>query len=212
MAEETETTLEETTPAAVAPVRVAVTVKSVPPHLFTIALADHFKKSGKFELPDWHDLIKTAPFKEMPPMDPDWYYTRCASVARRVYLHGGLGVGGFSRVFGGRNRRGSKKPHWARASKGLIRHMLAALQEADIVAKRKKGRWITQNGQRELDIIAGQVAENRTGVNFFKAMAAAEEQQMKDRLALEESQLLEEEEEPTEMGEMGEMGEEITEI
>jgi hypothetical protein len=28
------------------------------------------------QLPAWVDIVKTASFKELPPMDPDWYYVR----------------------------------------------------------------------------------------------------------------------------------------
>merc|ERR1711994_1126698 len=96
--------------------------------------------------------------KEMCPIDPDWYYTRAASIARRLYC--------------GHYRHGSRRPHFGKAAGGLVRHILQELGENDIVAKRKdkKGRWITQNGQRELDIIAGQVYENTTGVGFFQAL------------------------------------------
>jgi ribosomal protein S19E (S16A) len=55
-------------------------------------------QSGKMELPEWHDLVKTGTHKEMCPMDPDWYYTRAASLARKVYLRGGTGVGAFTKV------------------------------------------------------------------------------------------------------------------
>jgi len=163
------------------------TVKDVPPGLFVKALAAHWKKSGKFELPEWHDLIKTAPYKEMCPIDPDWYYTRCASVARRVYLKGGIGVGCFRRIYGGHNRRGVRKPHFALSAGGLVRHILQELGEQDIVAKRKNknGRWITQNGQRELDIIAGQVYENTPGIGFFEQLIASEQQQQIEREQLE---------------------------
>jgi hypothetical protein len=74
------------------------TVKDVPAQQFIAALAAHFKKSSKLELPAWHDLVKTGTFKELCPNDPDWYYVRAAAVARRVYLRGGTGVGEFSRV------------------------------------------------------------------------------------------------------------------
>jgi hypothetical protein len=30
----------------------------------------------QMELPEWVDIVKTARFKELPPYDPDWYYTR----------------------------------------------------------------------------------------------------------------------------------------
>ena len=60
---------------------------------------------------------------------------------------------------GGRHRRGAQKEHFRKASKGIIRHILQQLAEIDIVAKKedKSGRWITTNGQRELDTIANEV-------------------------------------------------------
>merc|ERR1712137_1477267 len=108
-----------------------------------------------------HDLVKTASFKEMCPMDADWYYTRAASVARRVYLRGGSGVGAFTKVYGGAPHNTVNTPHFRKA-KGCIRHIMQQLQEVDIVAKRKdkKGRWITRNGQRELDTFAGVDADD----------------------------------------------------
>jgi small subunit ribosomal protein S19e len=51
-----------------------VTVKDVPAQDFIAALAKHLK--AKLELPAWHDIVKTAAFKEMPPRDDDWYFVR----------------------------------------------------------------------------------------------------------------------------------------
>jgi small subunit ribosomal protein S19e len=139
--------------------KVGCTVKDVPAQPFIAALAQHFKKSGKIELPEWHDLIKTSIAKELPPRDPDWYYVRAASLARKVYLRGGTGVGAFTKVKGGANKDGVTPAHFRKAAKGNIRHMLQQLANADIISLRKdkKGRWITKNGQRELDTIAGQL-------------------------------------------------------
>jgi len=140
-----------------------VTVKDVPALEFVVALAVHLKK--KLDLPEWHDLVKTANFKELPPQNPDWYFIRAASLARKVYLRGGTGIGSFTKVYGGRRRtRGVKRNCFDRASKGLLRHILQALANIDIVQRRKdkKGRWITTNGQHELDVIAGQVATAKT--------------------------------------------------
>jgi len=141
----------------------SATVKDVAPREFIIALAAHFKKSGKIELPAWHDLIKTGKAKELCPQDPDWYYLRAASIARKIYLRGGIGVGAFTKVYGQGQRNGASPSHFATSSKGLLRHILQQLQEIDLVAKRKdkKGRWITRNGQRELDTIAGQVVPTK---------------------------------------------------
>ena len=135
------------------------TVKDAPTREFIVALAAHFKKSGKIELPAWHDLVKTGVAKELCPQDPDWYYVRAASIARKIYLRGGTGVGGLTKVYGSGYRRGVKPSHFQQASSGLIRHMLQQLEEIDLIAKKKdrKGRFITRNGQRELDTIAAQI-------------------------------------------------------
>ena len=137
----------------------AVTVKDIPAADFIAALAAHFKKSGKLDLPEWHDLVKTGSHKQLAPYDADWYFVRAASLSRKVYLRGGSGVGAFTKVYGGLENRGSRKPKFHKAAMGVIRHILKALAEIDIVAvkKDKKGRFITKNGQRELDTIAGQV-------------------------------------------------------
>lgn len=52
------------------------TVKDVPAGEFIVALAAHFKKAAKIEVPDWADIVKTGTFKELGPQDPDWYYVR----------------------------------------------------------------------------------------------------------------------------------------
>ena len=43
---------------------------------FITAYASHLKRSGKLEVPNWVDLVKTGSFKEQAPYDPDWYYVR----------------------------------------------------------------------------------------------------------------------------------------
>ena len=123
----------------------------------------------------WHDLIKTATYKELCPQDPDWYYVRAAAVVRKIYLRGGIGVGAFQKIYGGAKSNGSRRPHFAKAAAGLHRNILQALTEIDLVAKKKdkKGRWITRSGQRELDTIAAQIVATRK-----TAAAAAAQQQL----------------------------------
>ena len=53
-----------------------VTVKDVNPHDFVKAYAAYLKRSGKLEVPRWVDLVKTGPYKELAPYDPDWFYIR----------------------------------------------------------------------------------------------------------------------------------------
>ena len=48
-----------------------------------------------------------------------------ASLARKVYMRQNVGVGAFAKQYGGRNKRkGTVPEHYARASRGLIRHIL----------------------------------------------------------------------------------------
>lgn len=165
-----------------------VTVKDVPANDFIVAYAAHLKRTGKMEMPKWADLVKTAKFKELAPYDPDWYYIRAgasralqretrhrwvvvagphepvapraASIARRVYLRGNVGVGAMRKIYGGSQRRGTVKERFALSGGSIPRHIFAQLEKMKIVEKDtegKGGRKITETGQRDLDSIAGQI-------------------------------------------------------
>ncbi|KAG6471374.1 hypothetical protein ZIOFF_068815 [Zingiber officinale] len=51
--------------------------------------------------------------KELAPYDPDWFYIRAASMARKMHLRQGIGVGGFHKIYGGHKRttRGLEAAH-----------------------------------------------------------------------------------------------------
>ncbi|KAL9261538.1 Small ribosomal subunit protein eS19x-like protein [Drosera capensis] len=138
---------------------VSRTVKDVSPHDFVKAYAAHLKRSGKIELPEWTDIVKTGVHKELAPYDPDWYYIRAASMARKIYLRGGLGVGAFRRIYGGSKRNGSRPPHFCKSSGSIVRHILQQLHAINIIDfDTKGGRRITSSGQRDLDQVAGRVS------------------------------------------------------
>eukprot|EP00128_Syssomonas_multiformis_P014900 Colp12_sorted_trinity150504_noHs@481 len=141
-----------------------VTVKDVNSHEFVRKYADFLKKSGKVHVPVWADLVKTGAFKELAPNDPDWFFVRCAAVARRVYLRSGiesnqgLGIGALRKIYGGCRRNGTRPNHHAIGSGSVARHVLKALESLNIVAKAENGgRIITPEGQRTLDRIAGSI-------------------------------------------------------
>ena len=90
-------------------------------------------------------------------MDVDWYYTRAASIARKIYLNPGIGVGALARWYGDKTSSGAKPEHFRKASRGLIRHILPNLEKADLVAAvdaDKGGRRLSSEGQKEMDTIA----------------------------------------------------------
>jgi len=153
------------------------TVKDVSAQHFIKAFAEHLKRTNKIELPSWHDIVKTGKHKELCPVDPDWYYIRAASIARHLYIRPGAGVGAFTKVYGGKQRktRVTRVPHFSRAASGLIRKILQQLTEADIVGlkKDKKGRFLTEQGKRELDTVARQILKARFAAAKAAQLSAA---------------------------------------
>jgi len=104
-------------------------------------------------------LVKTAVFKELSPYGDDWYYIRAASIARKIYLRPGTGVGALQKWYGGSYRRGTRTEHFRKANSGLIRAILISLQEMKVVEAHEsgKGRKMTRVGQQDLDRIANGV-------------------------------------------------------
>lgn len=62
-----------------------------------------------------------------------------ASMARKIYLRGGLGVGAFKRIYGGSQRNGSRPPHFCESSGAIARHILQQLQNMNIIDLDPKG-------------------------------------------------------------------------
>jgi len=133
------------------------TVKDVSAEKFITSFAQHLKRQGKFEIPKWADLVTTGKHKEMAPYDPDWIYTRAASIVRKIYIRGGVGVGGLRKVYGGQFRRGVQKNIYVKSSGKAIRYILQQLEEMGLVEQDDEGgRKISNEGQRELDTVAVQ--------------------------------------------------------
>ena len=136
--------------------RLSTTVRDVEAEKFITAYAAHMKRSNKVTPPEWQDMVKTATWKEKGPLKTDWYYTRAAAVARKIYLRP-RGIGQLQQAFGGRSRRGTRRNKSAKGTQGIIRHCLQQLEKAGIVQKHDNGgRKITFKGQKDMDLIAVQ--------------------------------------------------------
>merc|ERR1712028_190066 len=127
--------------------RRGVTVKDVPADEFIKACADFLKRQPKFDVPKYHDIVKTAVVKEFAPYDEDWFYIRSASVLRKVYLRKGTGVGALKKWYGGSSgtHRGTRKAMLELEKLEMMEHCSDG------------GRVITSKGRAEMDRIAGNI-------------------------------------------------------
>ena len=99
-------------------------MKDVSAKDFISAYAEYLKKNNLIELPKWMDYVKTAKGRELAPYDDDWLYVRTASLARKIFLRGNVGVGTFIDIYGKKTRNGVVKSHHGQASAKIIRYCL----------------------------------------------------------------------------------------
>jgi small subunit ribosomal protein S19e len=118
------------------------------------------KASGKLkEIPEikppaWVAYAKTGPHVERAPQQKDFWYRRCASLMRNLYVRGDSGVNRFKTHYGGRKNKGSRPEHHVDAGGSTIRKALQQLEKAGFVKKGKKGRELTSKGRALLDSAA----------------------------------------------------------
>ena len=69
------------------------TPHDVPASKFIERLAKYILENvEEIQPPAWAAVAKTGSHVEKAPQDPDWWYTRSASVLRKVYIHGPIGL------------------------------------------------------------------------------------------------------------------------
>ncbi|HOT94209.1 MAG TPA: 30S ribosomal protein S19e [Methanoregulaceae archaeon] len=133
------------------------TVYDVPAEKLVPLVAAELKGRPELAPPAWAEFAKTGVHKEMPPEDPDWWYTRGAAVLRRVYIDGPVGVERLRTFYGGRKNRGSKPNRFRKGSGSVIRELLQQLENAGLVVREKDGRRASPAGMKFLDGIAHQL-------------------------------------------------------
>jgi small subunit ribosomal protein S19e len=133
------------------------TVYDVPATELIKKVSDKLKEMDEIQPPEWAAYVKTGVNRDLPPDDPDWWYIRCASLLRRVYIDGPVGVSRLKTVYGGKKNNGSKPHHFEKASGAVLREALRQLEGAGFIASSKEGRSITPKGQSFLDNTAFEV-------------------------------------------------------
>ena len=136
-----------------------MSVYDVPADVLIERLARYLKENvPEVRPPAWALFVKTGSHVERPPQDPDWWYVRCASLLRKLYLRGPIGVSRLRKMYGGRKRRGVRPAHFRRAGGSAIRKPLQQLEAAGLVVKDgNRGRRLSPKGMSLVDMVASQI-------------------------------------------------------
>ena len=112
------------------------------------SLSKELGKMEEMKPPEWARFAKTGVCKERPPAQKNWWYIRSASILRKLYIEGPVGVSRMRRSYGHRKRRGHKPEHKYPASGSVIREIFQQLEKAGFVKNEKrKGRMLTAKGK-----------------------------------------------------------------
>jgi small subunit ribosomal protein S19e len=136
------------------------TVYLVPADELIKALTEELKKdySSAIRPQPWADFVKTGVHKQNPPTQLGWWYTRCASVLRKLYVKGTIGVSRLRAEYGGSQHMTVAPGHAKKGSGSIVRKIFQQLEGAGLVGKSEsKGRILTPKGISLLDKVAHRV-------------------------------------------------------
>lgn len=138
-----------------------LTPHDVPASKFIEKLAHYLKENvDDVKPPVWANIVKTGTHVQRPPQNPDWWYIRCASLMRKIYIHGPIGIERLRSEYGGRKDYGVRPEHAAKAGGAIIRKALQQLEAAGFIEKfQNRGRRVTKEGRKILKLIAEEVGK-----------------------------------------------------
>ena len=107
-------------------------VYDVPSDLLIEKLTD-ILKNEEIPAPAWTVFVKTGVHADKPPQKSDWWYTRCASLLRKIYLQGPIGINDLRIIYGGGKPLGYGAAHHKNASGAIIRAAIYGLEKLGYV-------------------------------------------------------------------------------
>ena len=125
----------------------------VPPLVLIEKLAKHLKdEEDEITPPTWATFAKTGIHTQRPPRNPDWWFIRSASILRKIYVKGPIGIEKLRQEYGGRKDMGAKPEHARKGGGAIVRTATQQLQKAGLVKPyRNEGKVVTNEGRRLLD-------------------------------------------------------------
>jgi len=133
----------------------------VPPAVFLPRLATELRSRNAVQPPEWASFVKTGVHKERAPTQTDWWYLRSASVLRKVYLLGNVGIERLSAEYGGKRDRGSAPYHARNGSRSVLREIVHQLEKSGLLQPYKtRGRRVSPEGAKLLDSVSRDVLKS----------------------------------------------------
>jgi len=130
-------------------------IQNTPTDVLLDNTAKQLKSIKEISAPEWARFVKTGAGKERPPVQPDWWYIRAASILRKVYILGPIGVNKLKTKYGNKKNRGHKPEKTYKGSGKIIRTIFQQLESAGLIEKTQKGnhfgRILTPKGKSLLD-------------------------------------------------------------
>jgi small subunit ribosomal protein S19e len=138
-----------------------VTPNDVPVSKFIDRLTKYLKENVDAVTPPvWASIVKTGSHVEQQPQNPNWWYVRCASLLRKIYVHGPIGLEKLRSDYGGRKSTGVKPHHASKSGGSVIRKALQQLETSGYIETVKsRGRRVTPAGRKLLKEVAEEVGK-----------------------------------------------------
>lgn len=135
------------------------TAYDVPADLLIIKIAEYLKREvDTINPPPWADFVKTGIHSKITPTNPDWWYVRCASILRKIYINGPIGVSRLRKAYGGKSEKSMKPGHFKRGGGAIVRKALQQLEKAGLVTiLGKRGRVVTEKGLSLVDKLSSEI-------------------------------------------------------
>lgn len=113
-------------------------------------LVAQIKNIKEVQAPEWAAFVKTGANKERPPVNPDWWEVRVASVLSKINKYGPVGTNSLAKQYGGRRNRGNKPDKKCSGSRNIVRKCIQQLEKAKLikqVSAPKAGKVLTKEGK-----------------------------------------------------------------
>lgn len=137
------------------------TVYDVPADKLIKETAQDLKDNIKLERPEWSLIVKTGTNRQRKPSDEDWWWMRSASIMRRIYIDGPIGVQRLRTFYGGKKNCGHKPEEFRKSSGKIIRTIMKELDTSGLTENGRGGRKLTKKGQSYLDKISSKIAQKQ---------------------------------------------------